>query len=126
MDHDFWMRACSAAFGRPLTELQQANSVAGSVAVSFDSSASAHALTGQHRVDCCLLLSGVAVRICCSVERCMLRAAAPAAALAAARVGGCGGPDMEAPGPVQRLDVRWRRRGRRCIRVAHERIYVAV
>ena len=53
----------------------------------------------------------------------MLRAAAQAAALAAARLGGGGRPHMDAARHVQRLDVRWLRRGRRHIRTQYAQTY---
>ena len=124
MDRDFWTRACSAARSRPLSELQQANFGAGIVAV----------IAWFHRLLCTLshdpihsacpfLLSGYTLCVGCRGERYLLRAAAQATALEAARVGGGGGPDMEASGTIQRLDVRWLRCGRRRICSAHACIH---
>jgi hypothetical protein len=55
----------------------------------------------------------------------MLRAAAQAAAVAAARLGGCGRPHMGASWYLQRLDVYWLRSGRNCVRFENAELNIA-
>jgi hypothetical protein len=103
MDKGWWMQVCNASRSRDITELRQASFSVGIMAVSAFSPPLNTRF--QSRSPQLMSLSDFVVRDCYHSQRDHLVIAPQASAVEATWGNFCGGPRLEKPGQLQRVDV---------------------